>query len=91
MKEAIIRLTFPSNEYQNATKSDQDRLRNWYVAGKAKAQYLQLRCIGFNKAFFDAILALGLIHDESQTVEVGVKRSASAAVEISRKKAKVAE
>lgn len=70
-----------SNAFTNATKSDQDRLRNWYIAGKAKVQYLELRYIGFNKPFFHAIMNLGLMNEGTDPSSVlTTKRSASAMV-----------
>lgn len=77
MKEAIVKHTFPSkSEYTAAVKIDVDRLRNWYMAGKAKAQYLSLKYVGYNKPFFNAMMGLGAM-DGNLVGPVASKRSAA--------------
>lgn len=58
MKDAIVMNTFPSKTvFAAASKTDVNRLRNWYLAGKAKAQYLSLRYEGWNALLHDALKA----------------------------------
>lgn len=79
MREAIVRHTFPSKgQLQLATKHAQDRLRNAYMVGRVKAQYLDLRYIGFNKRFFNAILDLGRMNaDRDRSTMSRTKRPSS--------------
>lgn len=55
-----MRRTFRSaREYESTTRSRLDWLRNAYNTGRAKAQYLHLRYVGYNKPLFIALLDLG--------------------------------
>ncbi|EKM58920.1 uncharacterized protein PHACADRAFT_249039 [Phanerochaete carnosa HHB-10118-sp] len=80
MKEAIVKQTFPSKTALSAVKkSNTDRLRNGYMTGKAKAQYLTLRFDGFNRSLFAALKAHAATTGSTPTA--GMKRSASADAE----------
>lgn len=57
------------------------------MTGRAKAQYLDLRYIGFNKTFFNAIMDLGRVNaDGDRTTAPWAKRPSSAAGSDSRTK-----
>jgi len=91
MKEAIVKHTFPSRDaFLAASKTDADRLRNWYMAGKAKAQYLSLRFVGFNRPLFAALNAHAAKTGISPAAAAGTKRSASADVDAGHSPAKKA-
>ena len=72
-----MRHTFPSKaEFLRAEKIDADRLRNWYMTGRATVEFLELRFLGLNKPFFEAVMALGLMNESGSAA--GTKRSADA-------------
>ena len=50
--------TFTSKAKFAACSSENvNRLRNWYLTGKAKAQFLTLRFVGFNEPLYAALKA----------------------------------
>lgn len=85
-KEAILRHTFPLKvEFQKAHKVDCDRLRNWYMTGKAKVQYLELRYLGFNKPLFNAIMDLDLMNSDDPATVLGRRPSSAAGRDLGKR------
>jgi hypothetical protein len=88
-KDAIVRHTYPSlAEYVSAEKREVDRLRNYYISGRAVVQYLQLLYRGYNKPLADALAALRVM-ETAPAVSVSVKRSASPTRAMVQKRARI--
>lgn len=56
MRDAIVKHTFPSKEaFHAASKTAIDRVRNEYMTGNARAQYLELRFKRFNRSLYEGL------------------------------------
>lgn len=71
-----MRHTFPSKaEFLQTEKIDADRLRNYYMTGRATVDFLELHYLGCNKPFLAAVMALGLM---AEPADVSAKRAGDA-------------
>lgn len=70
-----MRHTFPNKtELAAAEKADLDRIRNFYLTGRLKTQYLSLRFLGYSKPLEDALKGLGAMDAAAQRETAGAKR-----------------
>lgn len=79
------------SKYFAAKQADVSRVRNFYILGQAKVQYIELQFQGYNKHLGNALAALGamdgktdgpVIRKEAPVASVPAKRVASRAESI---------